>query len=88
MLEKKGFDVALIEGTLGDADSRLLDLLFAERADVYGFSCYIWNIDAALRLASDLKKLLPDAATVLGGPEVMFGTERFSALSFASCALE
>lgn len=81
-LAARGFDVALVEGTLGDTDSRLLDLLFAERADVYGFSCYIWNIDAMLRLASDIKKLLPNAAVVLGGPEVMFDTERFSALSF------
>ena len=81
-LVKRGFDVALIEGTLGDTDSRLLDLLFAERADVYGFSCYIWNIDEILRLASDIKKLLPNSAIVLGGPEVMFDTERFSSLPF------
>ncbi len=81
-LLKKGFDVALIEGTLGDADSRLLDLLVAARADVYGFSCYIWNIDTMLRLASDIKKLLPDTSVVLGGPEVMFDTERFTPLPF------
>jgi radical SAM superfamily enzyme YgiQ (UPF0313 family) len=35
-----------------------------------GFSCYIWNITAILRVCRMLKKDNPDITIVLGGPEV------------------
>ena len=35
-----------------------------------GFSCYIWNITAILRVCRRLKKDNPDITIVLGGPEV------------------
>lgn len=41
--------------------------------DVVGLSCYIWNIDDTLRLASMIRKMLPDSRIVFGGPEVSFG---------------
>ncbi len=34
-----------------------------------GFSCYVWNINATLAVARELKRLLPDARVLLGGPE-------------------
>jgi radical SAM superfamily enzyme YgiQ (UPF0313 family) len=81
-LEAGGFDVRVAEGNLRDTDGTLLDMLVSEGGDVYGFSCYIWNIDATLSLASDLKKLLPNAKIVLGGPEVSYDAERFDSLGF------
>ncbi|MBQ8387502.1 MAG: DUF4080 domain-containing protein [Clostridia bacterium] len=81
-LESGGFDVRVKEGNLRDTDGALLDILAAEGGDIYGFSCYIWNIDATLSLASDLKKLLPRAKTILGGPEVSYDAERFDGLGF------
>ncbi len=77
-----GFEVELIEGSLGDTDGALLDRLFAAHADIYGFSSYIWNIKRMLSLASDIKTLCPDAAIVFGGPEVSFETERFDSCEF------
>ena len=41
-------------------------------ADVYGFSCYIWNIETVLKLCKILKKLRPERKIFLGGPEVSF----------------
>lgn len=50
-----------------------LDWLVAELAQqrprIIGFSTYLWNIQASIRLARILKKLLPDACIVFGGPE-------------------
>ena len=81
-LIEAGFEVSLIEGNLGDTDGRLLDMLYSEKADIYGFSAYIWNISRMLTLASDLKTLCPKAKTVFGGPEVSYEAERFDGSDF------
>lgn len=44
--------------------------IFLEKADVVGFSCNIWNIEATLLLGRRLKTLAPQTLFVLGGPEV------------------
>ncbi len=45
----------------------------AEQAELIAFSCYIWNIEQTLRIASDIKKISPHTRIVLGGPEASFG---------------
>lgn len=52
----------------------LADLALQE-PDVVGFSCYIWNIELILPLISNLRKVCPQTAIILGGPEVSFDTE-------------
>ena len=77
-LEKEGYEVVLCEYNLRDMSAKVLQRLVSERADVYGFSCYIWNVSEMLSLASDLHKLMPLAKIVFGGPEVSFAVERFN----------
>lgn len=77
-LERAGHTVSLCEYNLRDMNALVLKRLYDERADVYGFSCYIWNISEMMSLAEDLKGLLPNAKIVFGGPEASFATERFS----------
>ena len=81
-LERAGFEVVLIEHTLRDRTAHTLEHLWHENADVYGFSCYIWNIEPMLTLAETLKSLLPNSKIVLGGPEVSYGLERFENISW------
>ncbi len=81
-LEQAGFDVVLAEHNLRDRTGHILERLYRENADVYGFSCYIWNLNEMLVLAESLHSIRPSARIVLGGPEVSFGTERFDALSY------
>ena len=76
-LEREGFAVELLERNLRDRTSHVLEELYAAQGDVYGFSCYIWNLESVLALAQTLKSLLPECRIVLGGPEVSFATERF-----------
>ena len=82
-----GLEAECLEATPKDRTHRVLARLYEANADLYGFSCYIWNIKAMLSLAQDLKALLPRARIVLGGPEVSFDTERFSSLPFVDCVL-
>ncbi len=76
-LERDGFSVSLLENNLRDRTAHVLERLYAEEAEVYGFSCYIWNLSETLLLAESLHRIRPQAHIVLGGPEVSFATERF-----------
>lgn len=84
-LREAGYSPAILEGNLRDRSRALLARLVAQNADVYGFSCYIWNIEEMLSLAENLKALLPDCRILLGGPEVSYDSERFTALPFVDC---
>ncbi len=67
-----GSDVCLREFSINDSTGRVLEILRADEGDVYAFSCYIWNITFILSVAADLKKIVPDAKIILGGPEVSY----------------
>ena len=76
-LERAGYEVVICEYNLRDMNATILASLVSESAQVYGFSCYIWNIASMLDIAADLKALLPESKIVFGGPEVSFACERF-----------
>ena len=86
-LERAGHEVMLLEYSLKDRTSHVLEALYAERADVYGFSCYIWNLEQMLTLGENLKALLPSAKMILGGPEVSYATERFDGMDWIDSIL-
>ena len=81
-LEAAGFYVVILEYTLRDRTAHVLERLYAESADVYGFSCYIWNLEEMLKLGEALHSILPNSRFVLGGPEVSFDTDRFAAMEW------
>lgn len=82
-LDSAGYtDTEILEPTLRDRTDSVLARLVENHGDLYGFSCYIWNIDMTLSLARDLKALCPQAKILLGGPEVSFDTKRFTDLPF------
>ena len=82
-LEKAGFEVQLLERNLRDRTAHVLHDLIAAEADVIGFSSYIWNIDAMLELARDLKSIRPHCHIIFGGPEVSYDTERFTGKEYS-----
>ncbi len=81
-LEPAGFEVILSEHTLRDRTAHILEELYLAQADVYGFSCYIWNLKEMLSLSRSLHDLLPQAHIIFGGPEVSYATERFSEMDW------
>jgi len=69
-----GLDFEILELTVNEQQDQLLSRLHGAAADVILFSCYIWNTELTLKLASDLKQLAPQTTIVLGGPEASFGS--------------
>ncbi|MCM0084394.1 B12-binding domain-containing radical SAM protein [Geomonas sp. Red32] len=69
-----GAEFEILELTVNEHRDQLLSRLVDAKADVALFSCYIWNAELTLKLASDLKKVDPQLFVVLGGPEVSFGS--------------
>ena len=46
-------------------------------AEIFIFSCYIWNISFVRELAAELKKVSPDVKIWAGGPEVSYAANKF-----------
>lgn len=63
------FDTHICEFTINDNISNIIRELYSEKADVYGFSVYIWNTEMICKISKELKKLLPDSMIFFGGPE-------------------
>jgi len=72
--EIPGVEPVIREYTVNERTDAILPRLVAEAPDVAAFSCYIWNVEATLRLVADLKLILPGLFVILGGPEVTFGS--------------
>ncbi len=63
------------EYNINDSAMDIAADIIAGRPDAAGFSCYIWNIEHVVKIASVVKAVLPDCLIILGGPEVSFGCE-------------
>jgi anaerobic magnesium-protoporphyrin IX monomethyl ester cyclase len=66
----RGVETNIREFTVNEHADQVLRRIVAENADVVAFSCYIWNVEQTLKLASDLKQISPATQIILGGPEV------------------
>jgi radical SAM superfamily enzyme YgiQ (UPF0313 family) len=69
--------ITCCEYTINDSIRNILFDLYEQKADIYAFSCYIWNITLINELSDLLSKILPDCTVVFGGPEVTYETESF-----------
>lgn len=61
----------VVEGTINEDYENIVCRLVGENADIYGFCCYIWNIEFVKKIAEKVKKQT-DAIIVFGGPEVSY----------------
>ncbi len=67
-----GMPVGIAEFNINDSPAKIIESLVAHKPDAIGFSCYIWNIELVVKVASAVKKLLPACTILMGGPEVSF----------------
>lgn len=74
---QKAGQVEICEFTINQPLALALEELVACKADVYLFSCYIWNVDFVATLAEDLRRLLPKAHIAAGGPQAAYAAEEF-----------
>jgi radical SAM superfamily enzyme YgiQ (UPF0313 family) len=52
------------------SDLGIVEEILSREPGIVGFSCYLWNIDRTLWMASQLKRMRPEITIVLGGPEI------------------
>jgi len=69
-------DTRLQEFVLGTRPAEIVEKLLAHRPRVIGFGVYIWNVEETAKVVSLLKRVAPQVAIVLGGPEVSYETEQ------------
>src|SRR5262245_20408446 len=55
----------------------LLRLLSDTAADIYAFSCYVWNARLIMSVLPGLREARPTAQIMLGGPQVMHHAHRY-----------
>ena len=66
--------VTVTENTINEPIEKILTTIISEKPDIIGFSCYIWNIEYIIKLASLIKENT-NTIIILGGPEVQFRDE-------------
>lgn len=64
--------VSILEFTINQLPSYMLQEIYRQHPDVIAFSCYIWNRSIIDQLIPDLHKILPDTDIWAGGPEVSY----------------
>ena len=72
---RTGMECDFCEFTINEPKDIIIQKLYMSDCDVYGFSCYIWNIGRVLAICKNLKQLKPQCTIILGGPEVSFDAE-------------
>lgn len=64
--------LVLHQFTINDPYYQTLLRITGDQPQALCFSVYIWNVDFTLRLVADLRRILPEAPIILGGPEATF----------------
>lgn len=72
-----GAELLIKEFTVNEDTHLVFESVLGEKADVFVFSCYIWNRSQALSLASRIKESCPNCMIIFGGPEVSFDAADF-----------
>lgn len=67
--------VDILEFTINQQPSYILQEIYKRQPDVAAFSCYIWNRNILDAILPDLHKILPDTDLWAGGPEVSYNAE-------------
>ncbi|MBC7819569.1 MAG: B12-binding domain-containing radical SAM protein [Planctomycetaceae bacterium] len=68
----QSYDIEIFPPHLSNtlSDCGLVEEILTRDPWMVGFTCYLWNIDRTLWIASRLKERRPDLRIIIGGPEV------------------
>ncbi len=66
---------SIIEFDIHQRPADIVEVLLAQNPKIIGLGIYIWNVAPATELVALLKRVQPDIAVVLGGPEVSYEVE-------------
>lgn len=85
---ESGLDTKIREFTINDNISNIIKELYLEKADIYGFSVYIWNTEMTCKVAKEIKKLLPKSIVFFGGPESSYNSKFYLDNSYCDYVLK
>lgn len=66
----------ILEFEASQRTTDILEQILATSPRIVGIGVYIWNAPQSLQLVAELKRVRPDIAVVLGGPEVSHETDQ------------
>ncbi|AMP20511.1 hypothetical protein AZF37_04410 [endosymbiont 'TC1' of Trimyema compressum] len=67
---KYNHELRRLESSIHEPIDKLFQKIVEVKSQVICFSTYIWNKEIILKLAESIKRILPNTAIVLGGPEI------------------
>lgn len=70
--ESSSYETEILEGTINEQEEALIQRIVTTKANLLGFSTYIWNINYLAKILPQIRAKLPRCNIVLGGPEVSF----------------
>ena len=70
----------IVEETIHTDTDTVTKRILSHAPGAVAFSCYIWNISEVLSVCRALKSIRPDIPLILGGPEVSYNAEAYTAL--------
>ena len=65
-------EVKIMEFTISQENSQILDAIAREKPWIAGFSVYIWNVEKIRHMLMNIREKLGDCMVLLGGPEVTY----------------
>ncbi|MBI4327852.1 MAG: DUF4080 domain-containing protein [Chloroflexi bacterium] len=65
----------LLESDINQRPIDIAEVLLAQQPKIIGLGIYIWNVAASTELVTILKRVQPEIAVILGGPEVSYEVE-------------
>jgi radical SAM superfamily enzyme YgiQ (UPF0313 family) len=66
----------ILEFEASQKPTDIVESILAENPRIVGLGIYIWNVAPATQVVAELKRLRPDVAVILGGPEVSHETDQ------------
>lgn len=69
-------EIEIEEFTINQQVEYILSKIIRHKPDVIGLSCYIWNYEYMKKISGSLRRILPEAIIVIGGPQVSYHCEK------------
>ncbi|MBI4661640.1 MAG: DUF4080 domain-containing protein [Verrucomicrobia bacterium] len=74
---------AILEFDINQRPADIVEAILAQQPAIVGLGVYIWNVALSTEVVAMLKRIRPDLAVVIGGPEVSFELEEQAIVSSA-----
>lgn len=74
-IDKSKTRISLLDFRHEESPEEMQRKIEETKADIVGFSCYLWNFKKSFTLSSMLKKSSPEISIILGGPQMYYDEE-------------